>query len=209
MILEEWLYSSECDSTAIVLPDGCCDVICQQDEQHRFSFSITSLDSCAYEVALSKGVSLRGFRLKPGAVVDEKSLAEFMAHEPEPSKLDSTWLDEFCTVKALVNEALEGLRSDLNGIGAVAKNLGVSVRTLQRHIRSETGKPPYFWMSLVRARRCARLLAGAADLTDAALASGYADQSHMTRELQRWFQCTPLAFKQGHCHNEIRLSGYD
>lgn len=98
---------------------------------------------------------------------------------------------------------------DAGLISSVSKKLGVSERTLQRHIKSETGKSPHFWRMLVRAKRCARILGGKYTLTDAVLLSGYSDQSHMTREIQRWFNCTPSALKNGSSQIEVHLLGYD
>ncbi len=209
ILLEEWGYRDLCDSTSIIVPDGCRDIIVKQNTNGYTSFFISPLSSCSYDVEITAGIQFQGFRLMPGTTINEASLMMFMQNNRSLNELDRVWLENFCLMKPSVYEALEGLRSDLESINAVSKNLGVSIRTLQRYIKSETGMSPYFWRSLVRARRCARTLGEKPTLTDAALSSGYSDQSHMTRELKQWFNCTPSALQNGNLQTEVHLSGYD
>lgn len=209
ILLEEWKYTDTDSASAVVVPDGCRDIILSTDTQGRSSCIITSLDLRAYNAKITAGVQLHGFRLQPGVNIDEASVMEFFNESHSFEAIDKPCIENFCSLKSSVSEALEGIRSDLESIDAVSKNLGVSVRTLQRHIKSETGISPSFWRSLVRARRCARTLVDQPSLTDAALQSGYSDHAHMARELQRWFNCTPSELKKGYLQAEVSLSGYD
>lgn len=209
ILLEEWKYTGTSNSSSTVVPDGCRDIIISTDTQGQSSCIITSLDVSAYNTEITTGVQLHGFRLKPGTNIDETSFMAFVNESSSFDTIDENCLENFCFLKSSVNEALEGIRSELESIVAVSKNLGVSVRTLQRHIKSETGISPSFWRSLVRARRCARTLRDQPSLTEAALQSGYSDHAHMARELQRWFNCTPSALKKGCLQSEVNFSGYD
>ncbi|WP_284218295.1 helix-turn-helix domain-containing protein [Agaribacter marinus] len=209
ILLEEWMHTGERESFSMIVPDGCRDIILIQDIEGSSSCFISSLASSTYDVKITAGVQFHGFRLTPGTTINEASFRAFIENNPSLDKIDKTWLEHFCSMKSSVHEALEGVRSDLDSIGIISRNLGVSVRTLQRHIKSETGMSPQFWRSLVRARRCARTLEEQPSLAEAALRSGYSDQSHMTRELQRWFNCTPSALKSGCLQTEINFSGYD
>lgn len=209
ILLEEWTHIGERESCSIIVPDGCRDVILRQDIDGRSFCFISSLASTTYDVKITAGVQFHGFRLTPGTTINEASFRAFIESNPPPDKIDKKWLEYFCSMKSSVHEALEGLRSDLDSVDTISRNLGVSVRTLQRHLKSETGESPLFWRSLVRARRCARMLDDQLSLTETALQAGYSDQSHMTRELQRWFNCTPSALKNGCLQTEINFSGYD
>lgn len=58
------------------------------------------------------------------------------------------------------------------------------------------GLPPHAWLLQQRAERARQLIGAGAVLVDAALAAGFADQSHMTRVLVRQFGYTPGAWRQ-------------
>ncbi|MCG8312363.1 MAG: helix-turn-helix domain-containing protein [Pseudomonadales bacterium] len=163
----------------------------------------------SYVVNITSGKTLLGFRLEPGSTIDEKGIQKFAKATDSDELQRGHWISEFCHVKTPVKEALEGLRSELPNINAIAKHLGVSVRTLQRLVKQETGKSPHFWNSLVRARRCARLLCQQVPLVEAAYSSGYADHAHMTREMRRWFNTTPSSIRTELSMTEIHSSGYD
>ena len=100
-------------------------------------------------------------------------------------------LDEFCKRAAAIDEALECLGSGINSVADASRQLGVSARTLQRTVKHHTGVTPQFWLALSRVRRSSRSLHYYDSLADAAHSFGYADQSHMTREVKRWLGTTP------------------
>lgn len=54
-----------------------------------------------------------------------------------------------------------------------------------------TGFPPRFWLALAHVYRTGRTLHEFDNLADAAMALGYADQAHMTRDPKRWLGVTP------------------
>jgi hypothetical protein len=67
-----------------------------------------------------------------------------------------------------------------------------SARTLRRDMAAAVGLPLRTLAGILRFQRAmALLVAGAASLSDVAVAAGYADQAHMTREFRRFGGFTP------------------
>lgn len=80
-------------------------------------------------------------------------------------------------------------------IESVAKNLGVSRRTLERKFRAEIGTPPKHLARILRWHKAIRNLSRYADLATAALANGYFDQAHFVRETQSLSGISPKKLK--------------
>lgn len=77
---------------------------------------------------------------------------------------------------------------------ALCADAGCSESTLRRDLLDAVGLPMRKLSSVLRLQRAMALLGGAApasSLGQIALAAGYADQSHMTRELRRYCGFTP------------------
>ncbi|GGK75878.1 AraC family transcriptional regulator [Planomonospora parontospora subsp. parontospora] len=81
----------------------------------------------------------------------------------------------------VVAEALRTGRS----VGEVARDLGLSERQLHRRCVRAFGYGPKTLQRVVRFQRAVRLARRGAGLAEVALASGYADQSHMSNEVRR------------------------
>ncbi|HSA56711.1 MAG TPA: helix-turn-helix domain-containing protein, partial [Gemmatimonadaceae bacterium] len=81
---------------------------------------------------------------------------------------------------------------------ALARELGVSVRTLERRVRDEVGLSPRDLRRVLRFRRAFRLLDGTPQgaWTRVALAAGYFDQAHLIRDFRRLAGAPPSAFFQ-------------
>lgn len=75
-------------------------------------------------------------------------------------------------------------------IAAGVSAVGYSVR-FSRQFRAAVGLPPVAWQMLCRIRHGASLLAGGASITDAALASGFYDQSHFAHRFRQLMGMTP------------------
>nr|MCU0475710.1 helix-turn-helix transcriptional regulator [Anaerolineae bacterium] len=69
-------------------------------------------------------------------------------------------------------------------IGQLARLTGYSARTLDRRFRSVVGVPPKQYARIARFQRALGLLARPVPLTELALAAGFYDQSHLTREFR-------------------------
>lgn len=78
----------------------------------------------------------------------------------------------------------------------LSRSIGISHRQLQRRFSVALGYGPKMFQSVLRFQRllsCARRQIGRVRLADLAAVAGYADQAHMTREVQRFAGCAPTA----------------
>ncbi|MBC5768513.1 helix-turn-helix domain-containing protein [Ramlibacter albus] len=80
----------------------------------------------------------------------------------------------------------------LSQLAAVA---GLSRFQVLRRFQRAYGLPPHAWLQQQRAERARSLIRRGATLAQAAAASGFADQSHMTRVFVRHFGFTPGAWR--------------
>jgi len=138
---------------------------------------------------------MRGVRLYPGVQIRHAEINSWLYGRNPADLFESDQLDEFCVRSENLSSALECIASGMPSVLAVAKELGISLRTLERCVKSGTGESPYYWFSLARARRAGRSLEKTGGLSVAAFEAGFADQSHMTREMRKWFKCTPAQLK--------------
>lgn len=83
-----------------------------------------------------------------------------------------------------------GRKHSLEGLAAEA---GLSRFQLLRAFMTWTGLTPHAYLMQKRASWARKLIATGHDLAAAALESGYADQSHMTRDFRRRYGLTPAA----------------
>lgn len=81
-------------------------------------------------------------------------------------------------------------------LAELAALAGLSRYQLLRRFARRYGMPPHAWLLSRRAEYARRLILGGCTLTEAALASGFADQSHMTRVFVRHHGFTPGAWRQ-------------
>jgi len=94
----------------------------------------------------------------------------------------------------------ERLADDLHAapsLDELAAMAGLSKYQALRRFEKAYGVPPHAWLLLQRAERARALIRRGASLADAAAASGFADQSHMTRIFGRQFGFTPGAWQRG------------
>ena len=68
---------------------------------------------------------------------------------------------------------------------------GLTRYAVARHFRACLGTSPYRYLVLRRLDRARTLIRQGAPLVDAALASGFADQSHMTRHFRKAYGLSP------------------
>lgn len=104
---------------------------------------------------------------------------------------------------ALVQRAFQRLCDDLlhaPSLDELAADAGLSKYQLLRRFKHHYGLPPHAWLLLQRAERARSLIQRGTSLADAAAASGFADQSHLSRVFVRHFGFTPGAWRRAARH---------
>jgi AraC-like DNA-binding protein len=90
----------------------------------------------------------------------------------------------------------DGFADDL-GADDLARAVGLSRFQLYRQFRERYGVAPSAYLRQVRLREARRRLAAGAAIAEVAFATGFADQSHLTRWFRRTYGITPRVYQQG------------
>lgn len=188
--LEIWEYDGgKC--TFDIPPDGCRDIIFSAPQNKPLNWHIFDLAETNNAKIIDERIFMRGIRLRPGAIINYTRLKEILAPKPEMTTSVTCDIISALSVDISLDEALIGLGEYQTNIKTISKNLGLSMRSLQRLVGTKTGKPPQFWRSLARARNTARTLFMANEFAQISLENNYSDQSHCTRDMIKWFDKTP------------------
>jgi len=193
--LSEWRFISHVHCDSVVVADGCRDLIVCENDRGDVDWFISHRSDSSYRVSSDAGVRMRGLRLLPGVSLCTDQLARWLQSNSIESVFIGDQIDEFCVRPADLLSALDCLASGVPDVRTAAHELGYSVRTLQRLVKAGTGNSPHAWLSLARARKAARSLINYPQLGEAAIACGYADQAHMSREMRKWFGESPQRLK--------------
>ena len=209
-LLASWQVSAKENGTAVVLPDGCRDLIMKVVSNDKPTWLVSPLYDCAETVSIDAGSTLVGFRLRAGVDIAEDRLLGALSDNDGNFDDIPSLLSDTTTINSAVLEALDCLAADMGSITQAARELGVSARTLQRLIVNHTSRSPSYWMLLARARRAARAITQLTPLAEIADIYGYADQPHMNRELKRWFNATPSSIRAAPSSiSQLYSAGYD
>ena len=194
-LFSKWTSCSKERELTTVVPDGCRDLIVKTVGDQPPQWFVSPLFNQSQLIWSEENTNLVGFRFSPGLEIAEEKLLNYTKQTNFSSDKVADQLGEFVSVNSSINEALECLANDGHSINQVSSRLGVSTRTLQRFILKKTGRTPSYWFQLARVRKAAKELTGSAGLSDIADSHGFSDQSHMNREFQKWFNITPLEFR--------------
>lgn len=123
---------------------------------------------------VAEGADQTGVEISPG--VQMEMLVETVAEAVARAKA-------FLAAPAQADEGM-----DLNALAAAC---GMGPYALHRAFTRVVGLPPHAYQTHLRLRRAKELLRAGAGLTEAALASGFCDQSHMHRHFVRLVGLTP------------------
>ena len=201
--------------TSVVLPDGCADLIW---ERGRGAF-VAGPDTGPVPTLLPPGTVLAGARFRPGAggdalgvplaaLRDQRVGVADLRHELAarlPATLEPGGRDRRghrrgraahhgtpagCRRAARVRPAGEpgGPAED------VAAQVGLSPRQFRRRCEAAVGYGPKMLQRVLRFRRFVSVIdtaGGSADLAQAAMHAGYADQPHLTGKRCGWRACPP------------------
>lgn len=134
-----------------------------------------------------------------------RSAADRLAREQSLVETCGLLLDRHATIApsreagadvAQVRNRLADDPLDVPPLGDMAAMAGLSKYQLLRRFQKAYGVTPHAWLLQQRAERARGLIRGGSALALAAAASGFADQSHMTRIFVRQFGFTPGAWKR-------------
>lgn len=209
----------------LVRPDGCIDLIFRAEQAGGGALFASGLDLAPREAALEPGTRWVGARLRPGearsllgiepselvaaGLVPVAFSARLAAAERRLGgcRCGATLLRQLATeVESLTGRHLPPpprVRAAIRLLGApgplrvaaVARELGVSPRTLHRELVAWAGLPPQVLARIFRFRMAfRRVAAGGAPLAALAADTGYADQAHMAREFRAFAGAPPSAF---------------
>jgi AraC-like DNA-binding protein len=96
---------------------------------------------------------------------------------------------------ALARAFLDEAFAEQVASAALERVTGLSRFALARHFRAYLGTSPHRYVLMRRLDRTRVLMHGGASLAEAATASGFADQSHMTRHFTRAYGVTPARWR--------------
>jgi len=99
------------------------------------------------------------------------------------------------TVQA-VRDVLRESLTDPPSLIELAGMTGLSQFALLRAFRRETGLPPHAYLNQLRVRRARQLLDDGLAPADVAVATGFADQAHLTRHFKRVVGVPPAAYQR-------------
>ena len=191
-LAEHWSAHFSEPTRALVVPDGCRDLIVRFERGRAPRHSWFDTADAAVEVSLESGSTLHGYRILPGTRFRGAGFARGLAACGfDPGAIEALLRTEAVRSEAIV-EAMECFAQGSGRVAAHARALGLSERSLHRLVVAEAGRPPAFWLRLARVRRAARaVVGGGAALADIAADVGYADQAHRSRDVRSWFGCSP------------------
>jgi AraC-like DNA-binding protein len=205
-----------------VVPDACVDLIWSGS-----GLIIAGPDTRPRLITLAPGTRMVGVRLRPGVAGAVLGLPACKLRDAAPDAADvlgsaavDSLLDELGTggdphtillraialmeparPDALTAAAIDRLDRPHARVAAVAAELGLSARQLQRRVADAVGYGPKTLARILRFRRLQSLAAAPATdhrepapLVDLALNAGYADQAHMTAEVTRLAGMPPVRF---------------
>lgn len=105
-----------------------------------------------------------------------------------------------------VREYLHDRYADPIPLSALASHAGLSPYYFLRTFRAAMGMTPHAYLNQIRLAEAKRRLAGGAPASEAALACGFYDQSHMTRQFKRSSFVTPGKYIRAHHSSNRSLS---
>ena len=187
-----WTSYSKADSTSIIIPDGCRDLILMQKEGQRPHWFISPLFDQSKFLKVDHNIDFIGFRVKPGTVINEEKLLLNVQKNQHNIDDVENLINDFSTRKRSVIDAILCLSDDGTlSVNHASQRLGVNIRSLQRLVNKNTGRTPSYWFQLARVRRAGKALASETDFTGIAYTHGFSDHAHMCREFKRWFNLSP------------------
>jgi AraC-like DNA-binding protein len=124
----------------------------------------------------------------PGGVTAAPALRDLTEDDVRPDGMRPSGDLDPRLVQAL--SALTDLSAPLPNLAAT---VGLSPQRLRALARQQLGMPLARWRVWTRLRRATEALQGGQSLAEAAIAAGFADQAHFTRQMREMMGLTPAA----------------
>ncbi len=86
-------------------------------------------------------------------------------------------------------------------VASLAQRAGLRRESFSRAFRRTAGLPPKAWLHCLRLEKARALLRQGKSIAEAALAVGYADQSHFHRMFVKFYSVTPGCYQRGRSHS--------
>ena len=94
-----------------------------------------------------------------------------------------------------------GLSDSHAPVTSLARRAGLRRESFSRAFRRTAGLPPKAWLHCQRLEKARALLRQGKSIAEAALAAGYADQSHFHRMFVKFYSVTPGCYQRGRSHS--------
>jgi AraC-like DNA-binding protein len=197
-----WMRSGAAEE-ALVLPDGCVDVVVRDGHA-----SVAGPDTRPVAVRLAPSDVVTGVRFAPGAagvalgvpadeLRDRRVALEDLWGGAGRTIGERAGADPFALARALAPRlggaapdprvraaAVRLARAPATPMPALAAAVELGERQLRRAFGAAVGYGPKTYARIMRFRVALALVRGGEPLARAAIAAGYADQAHMTREMR-------------------------
>lgn len=163
--------------------------------------------SCVYDASLGERLRAAHLILESNADRLQKECALLEAlgelvlrHATTPARSRSRFeASRSSAALRRVREMLDAEYARSITISELAREAGLSTFHLIRVFRATYGLPPYKYLELVRIRQARRLIRDGFPLTHVVHATGFSDQSHLTRYFKRIVGVTPGRYaRAGH-----------
>ncbi|WP_433594421.1 helix-turn-helix domain-containing protein [Nocardia sp. CA-145437] len=209
-----WCRDGISDADPPVLPDGCMDLLWIDGR-----LSVAGPDTRAYRPEPGFADRIAGVRLSPGAApallgvparelrnaradladlwspADLRTASGLIARASNPA-VGLEAIARWCAgrtdaIDPVVRFLVASLRSG-SSVAAIAGELQTGPRRLHRISLAAFGYGPKTLGRVLRMQRALALARGGMGLADVAVASGYADQAHLTRDVREFSGMSPM-----------------
>jgi AraC-like DNA-binding protein len=220
-----WLGLDNSEAAYRALPDGCVDIVLEVNgcNWRGWAYGTTTYPT---DISCRQGSHYLGIRFKPGQSrhflgvaahdltdtrVDLDALMRFPG-ETVGARIAGSEL--FHELDRILMESLRAAAPEVSHVDRavrlieaahgnirveeLARRLGKSRRQIERTFLHTIGVSSKFFMTVVRTRCAARLIVDQRQraLCELAVAAGYADQSHMTRDFSRLIGASPASLRR-------------
>ncbi|MCP3924151.1 MAG: AraC family transcriptional regulator [Desulfobacterales bacterium] len=106
-------------------------------------------------------------------------------------------LGNVCKKMDYIREKIDSDFTENLSLEQLSHDINISPYALMRQFKKKTGISPYLYQSNLRIRNAKNLLVKGYPLVEAALESGFHDQSHLTKHFKKWIGVTPGDYIKG------------